>query len=119
MLPAQESAISESTHFTGGQVSAFPMPSFCSPTRLYETVLSISNRCVCTRSYDWLDGQVLLPSGPVPKLEQFGGGVMHQATPPAKRPPLPSLDIPGAPCGTHMHVPHSTAHVVSTCCHLL
>ncbi|CAL5222836.1 g5260 [Coccomyxa viridis] len=73
MLPAQESAISESTHFTGGQV--------------------------------------LLPSGPVPKLEQFGGGVMHQATPPAKRPPLPSLDIPGAPCGTHMHVPHSTAHV--------
>ena len=63
---------------------------------------------------------MLLPKGPVPKLgcmEHFSGGVTHQATTPAKHPPLPRLNIPGAPCDAH--VPNSTAPVVSICCHTI
>ena len=69
---------------------------------------------LCTRGQCCLSGQVLLSSGPLPKVmctEHFSGGVMHQATPPAKRLPLARLDIPGAPCG--IHVPGSTAQMVS------
>ncbi len=40
--------------------------------------------------------------------------IMHNATPPTRRPPLPRLDIPGAPCGTH--VPAGNGHMV---CHLV
>ena len=38
--------------------------------------------------------------------------MMQQVTPPPKRPPLPRLDIPGAPSGAH--VPTSAAHNVSS-----
>ena len=37
--------------------------------------------------------------------------MMQQVTPPPKRPPLPRLDIPGAPSGAHL--PTSAAHNVS------
>ena len=119
MLPAQESAISESTHFTGGQVRTSCMLLLCRRhchTPLHRILLSVPVRLM-SGSKCWLSGQVLLPSGPVPKLQHFSGGVMHQATPPAKRLPLPRLDIPGAPYASH--VPSSTAHVVRTCCHPL
>ena len=61
--------------------------------------------------------QVLLPSGRAPNLgcpEHLGDmDMMQQVTPPPKRPPLPRLDIPGAPSGTHL--PTSAAHNVSSC----
>lgn len=119
MLPAQESAISESTHFTGGQVGAFSMLRLC---RIYPKALHKISLTICIdvvrKGSPGLCGQVLLPTGPVPKLvclEHFSGDVMHQATPPAKRPPLPRLSIPGAPCDAH--VPSGTVPMVSLCCH--
>ena len=62
----------------------------------------------------FLHAQVLLASGPLCNLgcpEHLKEmDIMQNATPPTKRPPLPRLDIPGAPSG--IHVPASTAQNV-------
>ena len=137
MMPAQGSAISDTTHFTGGQVDPPALPNHqmrlqadVPPLDSHETTIGKTApfrlvscpgpACLVPAMHAVLkpsppaDLQVLLPSGRVPNLgcpEHLGDmDMMQQVTPPPKRPPLPRLDIPGAPSGAHL--PTSAAHNV-------